>query len=115
MPPVYFHGMLTHVAVDTDSLIGSGWPRPAAELDNLIASCAAAGIPVLVSSLTLIEAETIWFERTSSAVSKADAALNDLRRKSGVLVPDVALPTRDHLRAAYQESFAQVNQRWGWQ
>ena len=76
--------MLTHLAVDTETLIGGGWPHPSAELENLVASCQALGLPLLVPSVTLTEAETIWLERIGDKLGKAKNALGDLRRDSTV-------------------------------
>jgi hypothetical protein len=112
---IHFTPMLTHVALDTETLFGGGWPHPSVDLENLVAACQALGIPVLLSSVTLTEAETIWLERNGDKLAKARASIIDISRDFEGLLPDVAFPNREALRAAYRAAVEQVRDRWLWQ
>jgi hypothetical protein len=107
--------MLTHLAVDTEALMSNGWPTPSADLENLVASCHALGIPVLLSQITLTEIETIWLERTGDRLSKAKGLLESLQRDFDGLVPNVVVPTPAGLRDAYRAAVDRIRGRWNWQ
>jgi hypothetical protein len=107
--------MLTHVALDAETLVAGGWPHPSVDLEDLVASCRALSIPLLLSSVVLIETETIWLERTGDRVAKARGMVNDLRRNFEALVAqEVTLPNRDALRTAYRTAVEAIGNRWKW-
>jgi hypothetical protein len=107
--------MLTHITLDAEALMSGGWPTPSADLENLVASCQALGIPILLSSATLTEIETVWLERTGDRLSKARNMLEGLQRDFDGLVRDVGVPTNDALRDAYLAAVDGIRRRWDWQ
>jgi hypothetical protein len=103
---------ITHLGLDTSTLIGVGWPRPRLALDDIVETCNALNVTVLLPEIVLTEAEATWERRTKELVQKCRDNVGELERR----VPDIGTnwtqPDRKALAESYAKAEADVVARW---
>jgi hypothetical protein len=106
----------THLTVDSSALIGSGWPFPAVDLDNVVLGCRKAGIPLLISELALAEVEAVWTRQTADAIQAARRAMSLANRKLPGLIDaeSVCWPNETAQRNSYAVALEKLRARWDW-
>jgi hypothetical protein len=106
----------SHLGIDTSALIGAGWPHPSLDLDNVVTTCKALEVPVLIPELVLAEAQIVSLERTAEIIQKAQDALRRAGdRLAGLVDPGaITWPNRPARRTAYDSVVKGVSDRWSW-
>lgn len=101
---------ITHLAFDTSILIGSGWPHLSTGLQNVLNAAGELKVRVLLPELVLSEAETIWFESTSSGLNKIQVeAGRQSRTLRGLCDTPLAVPpSKAALLAYYEKTVGQI-------
>lgn len=107
---------ISHLGVDTSALIGAGWPHPTVDLENVVATCTALNIPVLLPEIVLVEAAVIWSEHTAKSIKDAQDALERARRRIPELINPKAIgwPDKQTRDDAYQRATDAALARWKW-
>lgn len=103
---------ITHLGLDTSTLIGVGWPRHGLALDDIVETCNALGVPVLLPEIVLTEAEAAWQRRAGELVQKCRDTVRELDRRAPDLGAKLTLPDAKALAESYAKVAADVVGRW---
>ena len=103
---------ITHLGIDTSTLIGVGWPRPGLALDDIVKTCNALNVAVLLPEIVLTEAQATWERRTRELVQKCRDNVSELDRRAPDLGTNWTLPDRKALTKSYAMAAEDVIARW---